>query len=134
MQEARHYRSDEEGDREPSFMRPNELMGEYGLAKAWGCQDNPDYKSRRRPALLENEDEGRKSLCSELDHYRTKVKRRNLIELFLDTLNADQFVATHLYGQIKTVYDDLPDSLLNLAIPAETGAEFGESFIRQRKL
>jgi len=79
-------------------MRPSELMGEYGLAKAWGCYEIKDVKTRRIPALLDNEDEHRKSLCSELDHYRTKVKRRNLIELFLDTLNADQFVATHLYG------------------------------------
>jgi proton-coupled amino acid transporter len=33
-----------------------------------------------------------------VDHYELKVKRRNLIELFKDTLSADKFVVTHLYG------------------------------------
>lgn len=62
------------------------------------------------------------------------MKRRNLVELFLDSLSADQFIATHLYGQIKTVYDDLPDSLLNLALPTDFEVIEGETFARQQKL
>ena len=40
------------------------------------------------------------SVYSELDHYQTKVKRRNLVDLFLNNLNADEFISKHLYGQI----------------------------------
>lgn len=38
---------------------------------------------------------------SEDDHYRGQVKRKNLVSLFLHELEADRFIATHLYGAIK---------------------------------
>ena len=40
---------------------------------------------------------------SEAGYYRQEVRRNNFIQLFLDRYNADQYVATHLYGAINNM-------------------------------
>ena len=38
---------------------------------------------------------------SEHDHTEAKVRRNNLVQLFLDELQADKYISTHLYGAMK---------------------------------
>lgn len=59
---------------------------------------------------------------SEHDHYEGTVKRNNFIALFLDEYNADVFVATHLYGAINNMADEVSpqeiDALMNTSAAA----------------
>jgi hypothetical protein len=96
---SRPYRSHDDVDEsmhEPSYMK-NDLMGEYGIARAWGAEpDNNDQEE----GYFGNDLPDAKSNNSDMHHYQPEVKRRNLIDLFLDNLEADKFVATHLYGHL----------------------------------
>jgi len=99
LNQSRPYRSHDDADEsmhEPSYMK-KDLMDEYGIAKAWGAE--PDNKIEE-VGYFGDDLADAKSNNSEMHHYQTEVKRRNLIDLFLDNLQADKFVATHLYGHL----------------------------------
>ena len=47
-------------------------------------------------------DEANKSIAySDTDHYQAKIKRNNLIGLFLEGVEIDKYITTHLYGEMK---------------------------------
>lgn len=51
-------------------------------------------------------DDNYERALSDGDHVETKVKRRNFVELWLDEVAADRYIATHLYGGgIKELLD-----------------------------
>jgi len=45
-----------------------------------------------------DQDDNYERAFSDHDHVETKVKRRNFVELWLDEVAADRYIATHLYG------------------------------------
>ena len=49
---------------------------------------------------------------SETDHYKSVVKRGNLMSLFLAEYNVDAFVATHLYGALNNASVDVGENEL----------------------
>ena len=70
---------------------------------------------------------------SEAGYYRQEVRRNNFIQLFLDRYNADQYVATHLYGAINNMsVVDVPQEELDDLLG--TSAEYlSNSFVGKVK-
>ena len=59
----------------------------------------------------------RSRLKSDVDHYETKVMRRNLVELFLENQDTNKYITTHLFGVLNASYDDFDlDKLENLCL------------------
>jgi hypothetical protein len=83
VKENHPNRSFEHSVTRPAYMEEDVLTA-HGLSRRW--DDVPG--------------EPRERANSEHDHYRGVVKRNNLVELFLDQLEVDKFVATHLFGEI----------------------------------
>ena len=82
-------------------MDQDDLIDVYGLGQCWGIpQDENDYQ---RASSFEID---KRELMSENDHYKTEVKRKNFITLFLDGYEADKYVATHLYGGMSNLNTD----------------------------
>ena len=83
-------------------------MEQYGFAERRGT----DTKKNTNEGLDDNNYE---AAHSETDHYKPKIRRNNLIDLYLDDYNADEFVANHLYGAIDNLSVDVShDELENL--------------------
>ena len=69
---------------------------------------------------------------SETDHYKPKIRRNNLIDLYLDDYNADEFVANHLYGAIDNLSVDVShDELENLL--STSAQNLSQSFVKKVK-
>ena len=55
---------------------------------------------------VDDDDQHFRRAFSDHDHLLVKGKRKNLIELWLDEVAADRYIATHLYGGgIKELLD-----------------------------
>ena len=52
---------------------------------------------------------------SDHDHYQKTVKRRNLVELYLQGIDAERYITTHLYGEARRE-DDLGMTIINDSI------------------
>ena len=86
------------------------MMVKYGLAKA----SKDDYNQvlnygddEYYNAVLHNPQADYQAPLSDAHHYRVSVKRDNFIQLFTKTQNVDAFVATHLYGAMSNLGEDL---------------------------
>mmetsp|Transcript_12476 Transcript_12476/g.20970 ORF Transcript_12476/g.20970 Transcript_12476/m.20970 type:complete len:123 (+) Transcript_12476:303-671(+) len=53
---------------------------------------------------------------SDHDHYRKDVKRKNLLEFFLTSIEADKYITTHMYGEMRKVDYNNPDESVNESI------------------
>ena len=126
MDENHPRRSFDHSVSRPAFMEDDVLTG-YGLAKKWG-NDAED------PAAPEQ-------AKSEHAYYGDKVKRNNLVQLFLDEYEVDKFVATHLFGDVNAslnmgdIGEDVFDALnMSLNNSMQYDMQFSTSFIKYRKV
>ena len=69
---------------------------------------------------------------SDANHYRVSVKRDNFIQLFTKTQNVDAFVATHLYGAMSNLGEELNPNDLDDFLSTSHSA-MNVSFVRKVK-
>ena len=55
---------------------------------------------------------GEDSAASESNHYSKQVKRQNLIQLFLQGNEVDDYIVTHLYGEVGHQENDFNQSVI----------------------
>ena len=99
-------------------------MDQYGFRRAPAVAQDDDYFS------VNKGDDFERAPLSEHDYITTTVKRENFLALFLHEYDADVFVATHLYGILNTLGEDLPPDELNDLMNTSAGA-LGQSFVQK---
>lgn len=140
---AKEFRSHDDADdtyrEEPSYMNKENLMGEYGLAKAWGgaADKNADEalmnSSPNEASYFGNlNDSGH--AASEHDYVEKEVKRSNLVQLFLDEMAADKFIATHLWGAIQEVEVGMDTSFDQTMFHNMSKLDLSTSFAKKRAI
>jgi len=65
------------------------------------------------------------------DHYKTTVRRNTFVELFLDDNHIDAFMATHLYGAINGLADEVSPEELEDALNTSATQLLSQSFTRK---
>lgn len=77
---------------------------------------------------------------SDLDHYQKEVKKQNFIKLFLQGMEVDRFITTHLYGdgaRLDGGVDETVNESIGISELKQFSFEFSQSLdqslIRKRK-
>ena len=84
--------------------------------EVYGLAENQHRRATDAKKIAEGQDDNNyEAAHSETDHYKPMIKRSNFVDLYLDDYNADEFVASHLYGAIDNLSVDVShDELENL--------------------
>ena len=83
-------------------------------------------------AIMQNSQADYQAPLSDANYYRVSVKRDNFIQLFTKTQNVDAFVATHLYGAMSNLGEELNPNDLDDFLSTSQGA-MNVSFVRKVK-